>query len=312
MIQGGVDVSKHSNEHRTFGRDTMKRDSVRLTMLNNMAASDFPEALQKLSEWGVRVLDLKNKIFGKSIEELTPGEAHAVADLASAHDMTIHTLSTSLFGGDIEEGEDAFRGRYERPLRNVIRVARVLKPVNVRLLASQSGHRNEFSDSAAYVSNRHPWLIRMYRDAIDNIDRAGFTPMIENEIGRCIFGRPEEILNFFSVLDRSGTVALTWDIQNLWQMGLFPTPSTYSTLKPLIGMIHLKGGRSELPGGALKWKSHLADASWPVTEMCRSVIDDGTSPVICLNASHGEKPEGFEPDYAGDLEFLRRTFREIE
>ena len=79
-------------------------------------------------------------------------------------------------------------------------------------------------------------------------------------------------------------------------------------------MVHLKGGQSDRPGGAPKWSSSLADASWPVLDVVRAVVADGVSPVICLNPSHGERKPGY--DYtdvvARDVDFLRRNIPEIE
>jgi hypothetical protein len=57
----------------------------------------------------------------------------------------------------------------------------------------------------------------------------------------------------------------------------------------------------------LKWRSSLADASWPVAEITRRVAEDGVSPVICLNPSHGASKPGY--DYADivarDIAYLR-------
>jgi hypothetical protein len=54
----------------------------------------------------------------------------------------------------------------------------------------------------------------------------------------------------------------------------------------------------------------LQDASWPVAEITSAVVEDGVSPVICLNQpQHGAPKDGY--DYDGiverDLAFLRST-----
>ena len=137
--------------------------------------------------------------------------------------------------------------------------------------------------------------------------------VIENEVHGCIWSRPEEILSFFQMLDRDGKVLLTWDVQNLWQMGTFPSVEVYEQLKPLIGLVHLKGGMVEGSSRQLKWRSALEDASWPVAEIVGRIIADGASPVICLNPSHGEARPGYNYDdvVGRDLAFMRRTFPEV-
>jgi len=105
---------------------------------------------------------------------------------------------------------------------------------------------------------------------------------------------PTEILDFFASLDRPAKVCLTWDVQNLWQMGTYPTMAVYDQLKNLIGYYHLKGGQQKADNTVLHWRSSLADASWPVVEITRQVVVDGVSPVICLNPSHGKIKPGYD------------------
>jgi hypothetical protein len=92
----------------------------------------------------------------------------------------------------------------------------------------------------------------------------------------------------------------------MWETGSFPSLTIYEQLKPIIAYVHFKGGRCESPQGPLKWRSSLADASWPVAEIATQVIIDGVSPVICINPSHG----GCQDETAGDhteddIDFLR-------
>jgi hypothetical protein len=108
-------------------------------------------------------------------------------------------------------------------------------------------------------------------------------------------------------------VSFTWDVQNFWQMGSFPSLEVYRALRPLIRYYHVKGGLCVEPRGKLVYRSALEDASWPVEEITREVLRDAVSPVICLNPPHGDTKEGY--DYEDltrrDLAFLRRRFGEL-
>ena len=160
----------------------------------------------------------------------------------------------------------------------------------------------------------HGWLIPVYREAVDRIHRAGLSATIENEVHGCILSTPHEIVVFLEAMDRRRECCFTWDVQNLWQMGTFPTLEVYRRLKPWIGYFHLKGGRAEVEGGELVWASSLADASWPLLEITGAVIRDGVSPVICLNPSHGKRPEGYDPAtvWQQDITFLRESFPAVK
>ena len=118
------------------------------------------------------------------------------------------------------------------------------------------------------------------------------------------------MLDFFAALARPQT-RLIYDVVNLWQMGSFPRVAGYRRLAPVIGMLHLKGGRSDRPGGALRWRSHLDDASWPLRPILSACIAERRSPVICLNPPHGADHPDYHWDHQRDLRFLRTNFPEI-
>jgi hypothetical protein len=284
---------------------------VELTVLNSMAGAQIEACMDQHVLWGLSLLDLKDQVYGKSVAELSSLETRGISMLAAARKLTLHTLSTGLFHSDIEAGEGAFRSRWDPILEDVLRVASELNPRQIRLLMAMTSRRSNILDSSEYLRACHPWVLNVYREAVDRITGAGFGAVIENEVRNCLFSRPQEVLSFFAVLDRPGKVSLIWDVQNLWQMGTFPTVDVYRSLMPVIGMIHLKGGRSEVPGGSLRWKAGLKEAAWPVVPILGAAIADGVSPVICLNPSHGEKPMGYTEDTEGNLRFLRESFKEI-
>lgn len=285
---------------------------VRLTVLNVMAGSDFEPSLDQHLAWGIRQLDLKEGIFGKGIADLMPSDAARAAEAIKRRGLETYCLSTNLLHSEVEAGEAAFRGHFAG-LDRALAAGAVLKAKVVRLLSAGTRKRAELTDSIAYLKTRQPWIFDVYRQAVDRIHAAGFVPMIENECGGNIFSTPAEIVDFFAILNRP-FVRLIWDIGNMWQVKTYPSLQAYNTLKPLIGSIHLKGGQSDRPGGPLVFRSGLQDTSWPVVEIVRRVVQDGVSPVICLNPPHGAPKPGY--DYANlydhDIKFMRQQFPEFQ
>lgn len=280
---------------------------VRVTMLSAMAGMDFEYALDMHVSWNIELVDLKDSIFGKNLMELTLDEAGHAADLIRERGLSVYCLSTMLFHGEAEMGETAFREENIHKVDHVINLAKILKPKLVRLLASQTSKRAEVKNSVQYIAGHHPWLIPAYGEAVERIYESGFLVTIENETGSCIFSNPTEIIDFFEELNMPEKVSLTWDVQNLWQMGTFPTMEVYRKLRNTIGYYHLKGGQSEKGGVDLVWRSTLEDASWPVVEITRQVVADGVVDVICLNSSHGKAREGQDGNDMAkrDLDFIR-------
>lgn len=273
-------------------------------MLNSMAGKDFITSLDTQRAWGIRILDLKSDVLGKDLAALNDDEAILVKQHIDERGMSVHCMSSVIFDGDIETGEEAYRKKYMPMLERIISIAKTLRPALVRLIAATSGKRTEFSDSVSYIRNSHPWLVPLYREAISAVNHAGFRLTIENECHNCIFSTPDEVIGFYEALGMDN-VSFTYDVQNLWQMGTFPAVDVYKKISSLVDYIHVKGGIAGADGRVL-YRSALADASWPVTDIIRAAVMDNC-PVLCLNPSHGGSKEGY--DYTNvtkrDFDFVR-------
>ncbi|WP_284645445.1 xylose isomerase [Paenibacillus silviterrae] len=283
---------------------------TKLTMLNAMASPDFIQSLDTQAAWGIEVLDLKDRIWGKSLLELSEEEAERAALAIKERELSVHCMSTSLFHDDLERGENYFRDSHLSQIEQTSRIARILRPTVIRMLSPRIERNGTLTDSIGRMKSDFAWFFPMLRDAVDRLSDEGFEVTIENECEHNIFSHPQEIIDFFEILNRPDSVYFTYDVQNLWQMGTLPTLDIYRTLKPLIGYFHLKGGRAG-EDGRLLWKSTLEDASWPVAEMTLEVVRDGVSPVICLNPSHGGKLEGYDYSrmFQRDLDYIRSVIQ---
>lgn len=280
-----------------------------LTMLSSMADQNFQQALRLHVEWDIAWLDLRDAIYGKRLVHLTREEAEQAKEAIEAASLPVHCFSTAIFLEDIDHGEAAMRTQLAQ-LDAILPLAQLLQPKLIRVLAAGLGAREDGASSVETIADRYPWVIRLYREAVDRITDAGFIPTIENEAKGCFLRDPQEFHDFFDLLDRR-QAALTWDVQNHWANGVFPSVDVYETLKPLIRYVHAKGGRGG-PSRQLEYNVALDEADWPVLEIIQKVVDDEISPVICLNPpQHGRDLPGY--DYASvpkrDLDFLRRAIR---
>ncbi len=279
-----------------------------LTMLNSMAGSDLETVARRHVELGLKWLDLKDGIRGHAIDRLPLADAAWAAGVARTHGLGVFCFSTALGFSNLEDGEAAFRARHLPTLEHVLKVADILRPQRIRLISPTVKPFPADGAVMEVVERRHAWVFGVYREMIDRMVAAGQTVLLENETPDVVFNRPEGILRFFARLDRAAQVRFTWDAQNLWQMGVFPTPEVYRTLRPLIGCLHLKGGRTEGDGRALVHAAALEDASWPVADIVRAAVADGVAPFICINPSHGKKPPGWNGWEVArrDIAFLQR------
>lgn len=284
-----------------------------ITMLNHMADLDFNESLDQQLEWGIKVLDLKEHIYGKALIDLSDEEAMEAAENIKSRGMSVYCLSTVLFFEDIELGEEVFRKEHLNKLDRILELAQFFKPAVIRLLSAKTSRRQEFINIIPYINKQKPWLIQVYKEAVDKIVQAGFRATMENEANDSIFSRPEEILGFYKALDRYGKITFTFDIQNLWQMGTYPSVEVCESLLYITEYFHLKGSQSLVEGGYTHYASTLEDASWPVIEITKKLIKDGNGIVLCLNPVKGVKKDGYDYDSITkkDLDYIRKEIEEV-
>jgi len=289
--------------------DDPAKPAAKLTMLNGTAGSDFETAARRHAELGLKWLDLKDSLWGENINNLSLDNARRAADIAKANGLNVFCFSTALCESELNAGEEAFRARHFKTLDHVLKLADILEPAYIRLISAKLKPYTGTESRMDFVERDFPWTFGVYREMVDRIVSSGCRVLVENEINNVIFNRPEGILRFFERLERPGKVHYTWDVQNLWQEGVFPTMEIYQQLKPIIGCLHLKGGRTEGDGRTLVHACTLEDASWPVLEIVRAAVADGVAPFICVNPCHGKKPPGYNTwEMAkSDIAFLRKT-----
>jgi sugar phosphate isomerase/epimerase len=303
---------------------------VELTALNIMGAHDFDAAVDQFARWRLRWVDLWGEIYGRSVAELDTETTARAAGALERNGLRAYCLSTRVFNDYVERGEAFFRTEHLATLDRILECAAILKPRFVRLIAGKLADAGA-GPTMHRLTREHPWVAEVYREAAQRIVAAGYIPTLENEVHDCFLARPRDFVEFVDWVQPPDEFRITWDIQNAWEMGVFPTIEAYHTLRPLIGYVHTKGGRAaDDDPTRLQWSVGLDSASWPVVEIIQEVVDDGISPVICLNPSHGAwredydygAPGAFHPDVpfarqdlskvtARDLDFLRGRVKGI-
>jgi hypothetical protein len=282
-------------------------------MLNGIAGDDIELSLERHRELHLVWLDLKDGLYGQTINDLSLENAGRLRQSILSHGMQVDCLSSSIGYSNVEAGEAEFRARHWPVLEHVLRVAEILRPRKVRLLAPILAAKRPGENAMARAEREFPWIFALFSEMASRIHAAGFSVGIENEVNGCVLASVADVLRFFELANQDRRAHCIFDVQNLWQMGTFPSLDGYRELRPIIGALHLKGGIADRYG-VLNEASPLEIASWPVVEIIGAVVKDEVAPIMCLNPSHGRRPSDYD-DWKvvkRDIAFLRRSFPEIE
>jgi sugar phosphate isomerase/epimerase len=295
---------------------------ARLSILAEILGKDLEKVAHELPEIGLSLLDLKRHVFGHAIEEMDDTARDKLAVLMDQSDIEIFSFSSTCGYQNVSTtSERDFRDHLTRGVDNMLETLSIVRPRMVRLLACSFDDREAWDESNAYLEQHAPWVYDAYDDAIERIAEAGVAVTIENE-PNTILSNPQETVGFFDRLRTRDRVGFTWDIQNMWQSGSYPTVEAYQVLRPVINYVHTKGGQGahEDPE-LLTFRSPLETATWPVREILGEILEHDSNSVICINTSHGKVPAGAPPleradrgrmEALRDIAFLRDTFGEIE
>lgn len=262
----------------------------RISITNSVFGADAIASLELQQAVGVSDLDLKDGLFGRTVVDLSADEARRVAERAEQLGLNPYSMSTTFFDDEIEKGEQYFREHFLDRIDTALEVAAVVKTDVIRLMAAQASGRLSGAPLLDYLDDGFGWVIPAYREAIARIGAAGFEVVIENEVGSSICSSPADVLALFGAISDAGPVSFTWDVQNMWETGHFPSLELFEQLRPVIGYVHVKGGA--MVDGVLH-KASLRDADWPVRNIVQAVAASGVSPVICVNPCHGVAPAGY-------------------
>jgi hypothetical protein len=284
---------------------------VDLLVLNAMAGDEFGASLARQRAWGLARCDLKDRLFGRRVEDLDPDQARAVRRMADGAGMGIACLSSGIGGSELGEGEAAFRAAVEPALARLVASIPILRPRLARLLWPAAADRDPAVPAAEWIARRHPWLLPLLRQAVSALAATGVQPVFENECGPCLVRSPADAADLVAAV--GGGAKLIWDVQNLWQAsGRLPRLEDYAVVRPHLAAIHLKGGRHGGDGGRLVHATGLAAAHWPILPILRAAVADGAISCICLNPSHGapHPDPALRQDPLADLDFIRAAIPE--
>jgi sugar phosphate isomerase/epimerase len=295
---------------------------ARLSILAEILGHDLEKVALELPELGLALLDLKRHVFGRAIEDLDDSARDKLATLLQTANVEVFSFSSTCGYLNVSTiSERDFRNALNQGVDNMLETLSIVRPTMVRFLACSFDGREAWDDSNAYLEQHAPWVYDAYDDAIERIAGAGVLVTIENE-PNTILSNPQETVGFFDRLRSRNRVGFTWDIQNMWQSGSYPTVEAYHVLRPVINYVHTKGGQGAYEDPELlTFRSTLETATWPVREILKEILEHDSNSVICINTSHGKVAAGAPPlersergrmEALRDMAFLRDTFGEIE
>jgi len=234
---------------------------------------DFEEAIRICAELRVPFIELRNGVFGTSVNEIDIKGAEKVKKVIGRYGIRVGCIGSKFGKCSLFDDEE-----WEQHLQILERQIRYADLWGVRLLRMFSfwvpkeidPRSNRRPDLEAYL----PRIVERLRGPCERAEREGITFTLETE-GWTFGGTCPEVRTIIDAVD-SPSLTCCWDVANSWNYGHIAWPDDYPWVKGLVTHLHIKDAtydpqdRSRQTG---RTYIDRGDIPWP--EILSTLISDG-------------------------------------
>lgn len=178
-----------------------------LSIFTDELATDITKGLPVIKSWGLDVVDLRGRVFGKSIHALDDAELKRLRALLDEHEISVGCLESSL--AKVHWPDSSRQKDEAMKLEGLIRAADALDCRLVRAFFFWQPPREEQGQLAVRPDVLQKTL-DMFASLIERARQAELTLAFEN----CGV-LPDEVLALLGALDVPGW-GMAWDVANTW------------------------------------------------------------------------------------------------
>jgi sugar phosphate isomerase/epimerase len=211
---------------------------IRPCIFSDEVSPDFDEAVRLSAEAGAQGLELRGRMFGRSIGQIDDADVARIKEVCRGHGVSVAVIGSPVGKCDLEHPEEC--REHQRLFERMAELAHALETPLIRGFALWKPGRDRTGDAVrpdleAYLPGIEAFLAPILRRA----EREGVRYCLETE-GATLVGTCGEARR---VLDRMGAPAclgLAWDVNNGLSCGENPFPDAYDLIKHRVYHLHVK------------------------------------------------------------------------
>jgi len=199
-------------------------------------ADDVAEACHLGKAAGARSVELRSRVYGRRIDELSDAELRQLRRLLDTVGMSTACIASSFGKCDLEN--DAEWAEHKEILRGSIRAAQALDTDIVRVFPFWTPDHRELPrpDLSAFLGR----IVAKLSWAVSLAESEGVLLCFETEpstnSGTCA-----EVRRIVDALGPSPALGVTWDVNNAWFAGReHPLTEAYPLIRGLVRHVHVK------------------------------------------------------------------------
>lgn len=280
-----------------------------------LGTESFEEAVSYASELGFTLIDLRGKLNGNTIDDLTKEKAVELKKVIDNKGLKVNTVNSwavnpCTFSGPskYDNYDSNHHEEMTRVLDRLFDLAEIFEAPNVRVY---SLHRDEkfnlFTQSEKDDQYKHN--AEVMRKHAEHARTRNKILLVENE--------PPTVTNCAKELGilvkyaNHPNLKINWDIVNEWRAGNYPTVEVYEHIKGHLKQTHLKGA-SRLSNSISIHHQHGLFGNFAIAgsddfdheEILKAIAENDPDAVMTIDTHYHTF---YQPDKLGEVEVVRRT-----
>jgi sugar phosphate isomerase/epimerase len=230
-------------------------------------AEDFEEAVRLSAEAGAVGLELRGRMWGKSIGQIDDPDAARIKEVCARHGVRVAVIGSPVGKCDMESPDEL--AAHQKLFGRMAELAHTFGTDLIRGFALWRPNRSRETDHLRPNLDEYlPRILDFLGPIVDEAGRNGVRFSLENE-GATLVGTCAEAHRVMDALGSPAALGATWDTGNGWECGENPYPDGYEQIRGRIFHFHVKPDMNQslatVPGES--FVTH--------EEVLRRLIDDG-------------------------------------
>lgn len=267
---------------------------IRPAFFTDEVAEEFEAAVRQGAAAGAQGLELRSRLWGRSIEDLSEDEVRRIQDIAARYHVRVAVLASPF--GKCSHRDPAEIARHHRIFERLVQLAGQFGTPLIRGFAFWNPHGNERRrpDLTAYLDA----IVSFLKPAVQMAEEAGVTLCLETE-GATMGGTCAETRRILEAVGPSPALQVVWDAHNAWHCGEEPLPDGYAQVRGRVRHLHVKPN-------AARSLATVAGSATSYRQVFQALLDDGYEGWASIE--HWGRPE----DMLSGLRQLGALLEEME
>ncbi len=227
--------------------------AIRPCIFSDEVSDDFRESVRLCAEAGAQGLELRGKMFGRNITQITDDDVRDIQTVSREFGVRVAVIGSPV--GKCDAGSPEEQAQHHRHFDRMIELADRFETPLIRAFSLWRPDRSRDTDHLRPDLAAHlPTIVRFLEPLIERAGQAGVRYCLETE-GACMVGTCAEANAVMNALGRPPQMGLAWDVNNGLTCGEHPYPTGYNLIRDRIYHVHVKPN----PQGSLAtvWGSEL-------------------------------------------------------